>query len=164
MTTPYDARTRAQHDGGASAIAQDEPVFHISVVARMVGVHQQTLRSYERIGLLAPQRSAGNRRLYSHRDVERLQQVLRLIGDLGVNLAGVEIILHMREKMNRMQEEFNRFFALLRDYAAQNSATQHDASPDVALVPRHQIQTFLTRTPPPRDGLRSYEDDASEAL
>ena len=105
MTTPYDARTRAQHDGGASAIAQDEPVFHISVVARMVGVHQQTLRSYERIGLLAPQRSAGNRRLYSHRDVERLQQVLRLMGDLGVNLAGVDVILRMTEQIEALQRD-----------------------------------------------------------
>ncbi len=75
-----------------SGIPQDEPVFHISVVARMVGVHQQTLRSYERIGLLAPQRSAGNRRLYSHRDVERLRHVLRLVSDLGVNLAAVDVI------------------------------------------------------------------------
>ena len=81
----------------------DEPVFHISVVARMVGVHQQTLRSYERIGLLAPQRSAGNRRLYSHRDVERLQHVLRLIADLGVNLAGVDVILRMTQQIEDLQ-------------------------------------------------------------
>ena len=88
-----------------SGIGQDEPVFHISVVARMVGVHQQTLRSYERVGLLQPSRSAGNRRLYSHRDVERLQQVLRLVADLGVNLAGVDVILRMTQQIEELQEQ-----------------------------------------------------------
>ena len=86
-------------------IPHDEPVFHISVVARMVGVHQQTLRSYERIGLLAPQRTAGNRRLYSHGDVERLRHVLRLITDLGVNLAGVDVILRMSRQIEELQQE-----------------------------------------------------------
>jgi MerR family transcriptional regulator/heat shock protein HspR len=138
--------------------------YTISAVADYYGVHQQTLRMYEREGLLTPSRSVGNVRLYTEEDIDRLEVILQLTRELGVNLAGVEIILHMREKMNRMQEEFNRFFALLRDYAAQNSTTQHDPSPDVALVPHHQIQTFLTRTPPPRDGLRSYEDDGSDAL
>jgi MerR family transcriptional regulator/heat shock protein HspR len=86
-------------------IPQDEPVFHISVVARMVGVHQQTLRSYERQGLLQPSRSAGNRRLYSHRDIDRLRQVLRLVGDLGVNLAGVDVILRMTKQIEELQEQ-----------------------------------------------------------
>ncbi len=88
-------------------IPHDEPVFLISVVARMVGVHQQTLRSYERIGLLAPQRSAGNRRLYSHRDVERLQHVLRLVADLGVNLAGVDVILRMTKQIEDLQHQLD---------------------------------------------------------
>lgn len=79
----------------------EEPVFAISVVARVVGVHQQTLRSYERLGLVRPARSPGNTRLYSQRDVERLQQVLRLVHDLGVNLAGVDVIL----RLNRQIEE-----------------------------------------------------------
>ena len=92
---------------------QDEPVFHISVVARMVGVHQQTLRTYERVGLLAPQRSAGNRRLYSHRDVERLQHVLRLIADLGVNLAGVDVILRMTAQIEELQQQLDTAHAEL---------------------------------------------------
>ncbi len=87
------------------AISGNEPVFHISVVARMVGVHQQTLRSYERIGLLIPQRSAGNRRLYSHDDIERLRHVLRLVSDLGVNLAGVDVILRMTAQIEDLQRE-----------------------------------------------------------
>jgi MerR family transcriptional regulator/heat shock protein HspR len=112
MTTPYDARQIAADRQGRGpersvqhGIANDEPVFHISVVARMVGVHQQTLRAYERVGLLAPQRSAGNRRMYSHRDVERLRQVLRLVGDLGVNLAGVDVILRMTQQIEELQDQ-----------------------------------------------------------
>lgn len=86
-------------------IPQDEPVFAISVVSRMIGIHQQTLRSYERIGLVRPARSPGNTRLYSTRDVERLQQVLRLMNDLGVNLAGVEVILGMRQQIEQLQRD-----------------------------------------------------------
>ena len=88
-----------------TSIPRDEPVFAISVVARMVGVHQQTLRSYERIGLVLPARSPGNTRLYSQRDVERLRQVLRLVSDLGVNLAGVDVILRMTRQIEQLQGE-----------------------------------------------------------
>jgi len=83
----------------------DEPLFQISVVARMVGLHQQTLRSYERIGLVQPHRTRGNTRLYSQRDIERLQQVLRLVNDLGINLAGVEVILRMTQQIEELQEQ-----------------------------------------------------------
>ena len=86
-------------------IPQDEPVFAISVVSRMVRVHQQTLRSYERLGLVRPARSPGNTRLYSQRDVERLRRVLGLIKDLGVNLAGVEVILRMNQQIEQLQRE-----------------------------------------------------------
>ncbi|MBM4415239.1 MAG: MerR family transcriptional regulator [Chloroflexi bacterium] len=94
-----------EHILGGSA--HDEPLFHISVVARMVGVHQQTLRAYERQGLLAPTRTAGNRRMYSPRDVERLRQVLRLVTDLGVNLAGVDVILRLTEQIEHLQRELD---------------------------------------------------------
>lgn len=82
---------------------QHEPAFVISVAARMVGVHAQTLRAYERIGLVAPERPSGNRRLYSLGNIERLQQIKTLL-DMGVNLAGVEMILRMREQMAQMRE------------------------------------------------------------
>ncbi|HEM61521.1 MAG TPA: MerR family transcriptional regulator, partial [Chloroflexi bacterium] len=80
----------------------------ISVAARMVDLHPQTLRYYERMGLLQPHRSRGNRRLYSPRDIERLRAIIRLVDDLGVNLAGVEVIFNMRRKMREMQEEMER--------------------------------------------------------
>ena len=82
----------------------DEPVYVISIAARIVGVHQQTLRMYERQGLVQPKRSA-NRRLYSQRDIERVRQIQRLIADLGVNLAGAEVILRMNERMQQMEQE-----------------------------------------------------------
>jgi len=86
----------------------NEPCYVISVAARMVALHPQTLRYYERMGLLQPHRSRGNRRLYSPRDIERLQAISRLVDDLGVNLAGVEVIFNMRRKMREMQEEMER--------------------------------------------------------
>ena len=84
---------------------KDSAFFMISVVARQFGVHPQTLRLYEREGLLSPSRTEGNTRLYSERDLETLSLILSLTRDLGVNLAGVEIILNMRRKIERMQLE-----------------------------------------------------------
>src|ERR1044071_6232194 len=98
----------------------------ISAIADHYGVHQQTLRLYEREGLLKPSRSDGNVRLYTDEDIERLEVILKLTRDLGVNLAGVEIILNMREKMDQMQREFNRFLESLRNYAEQNMAETQD--------------------------------------
>lgn len=86
-------------------------MFMISAVARRYRIHPQTLRLYEREGLLKPSRTDGNTRLYSREDLDRLETILTLTRDLGVNLAGVEIILNMRQKMDRMQHEVNEFMA-----------------------------------------------------
>jgi MerR family transcriptional regulator/heat shock protein HspR len=83
----------------------DEPAYIISVAARMLGVHAQTLRYYERVGLIAPSRSRGRIRLYSRADLERIRQVQRLIEDLGVNLAGAEVIIDMSAKLRALEEE-----------------------------------------------------------
>src|SRR3989337_413638 len=83
--------------------------YHISSVAEMFKIHPQTLRLYEREGLLAPSRSEGNTRLYSAEDLKQLETILSLTRDLGVNLAGVEIILNMRRKIEDMQHEVNEF-------------------------------------------------------
>src|SRR4051794_2121785 len=96
--------------------------YTISAVAEMYDIHPQTLRLYEREGLLKPSRSDGNTRLYEDSDLERLEVILSLTRDLGVNLAGVEIILNMREKMNTMQREFERFFEYLRNHASEFSS------------------------------------------
>jgi MerR family transcriptional regulator/heat shock protein HspR len=91
--------------------------YTISAVATQYEIHPQTLRLYEREGLLKPSRSEGNTRLYTDTDLERLEVILSLTRDLGVNLAGVEIILNMREKMDAMQREFERFFSYLQTHA-----------------------------------------------
>ena len=91
--------------------------YTISAVAEQFEIHPQTLRLYEREGLLKPSRSEGNTRLYTDEDLARLEVILSLTRDLGVNLAGVEIILNMREKMDAMQREFERFFSFLQAHA-----------------------------------------------
>jgi MerR family transcriptional regulator/heat shock protein HspR len=101
---------------------KDSAYYMISVVARQFEVHPQTLRLYEREGLLRPSRTEGNTRLYSDRDLETLSFILSLTRDLGVNLAGVEIILNMRRKMEAMQMEMERFMSLIRDEVARRQA------------------------------------------
>ena len=99
-------------------MADDEPCYVISVAARMVGMHAQTLRYYERAGLLRPSRSSGRIRLYSVADINRLRQIQRLINDLGVNLAGAEVILRMGERIEQLQgemDELRRELQRLRD-------------------------------------------------
>jgi MerR family transcriptional regulator/heat shock protein HspR len=87
----------------------------ISVVAETYDVHPQTLRLYERLGLLKPSRSDGNTRLYTESDLKRLETILSFTRDLGVNLAGVEVILNMREKMERMQMEIEEMVQYVRE-------------------------------------------------
>src|SRR5262247_4811984 len=101
--------------------------YTISAVAEQFELHPQTLRLYEREGLLKPSRSEGNTRLYTDTDLERLEVILSLTRDLGVNLAGVEIILNMREKMDTMQREFERFFQYLRSHAKEFSSMSDPA-------------------------------------
>ncbi|OGD19621.1 MAG: hypothetical protein A2Y69_03270 [Candidatus Aminicenantes bacterium RBG_13_59_9] len=81
--------------------------YHISRVSQMFNLHPQTLRLYEREGLLKPSRSQGNTRLYTDEDLKQLELILNLIRELGVNLAGVEVILNMRQRMQRMEAEVN---------------------------------------------------------
>ena len=83
----------------------EEPCYVISVAARMVGMHAQTLRYYERMGLVRPSRSKGRRRLYSPADIARLREIQRLMHDLGVNLAGVDVIFRMRDRIREMEAE-----------------------------------------------------------
>ena len=84
-----------------------EPRYVISVAARMLGVHAHTLRYYERAGVVQPSRSTGNIRLYSDRDIERLRQARKLVDDLGVNLAGVEVIINMTDRLTEMQHQID---------------------------------------------------------
>ncbi len=120
--------------------------YTISAIAELYEIHPQTLRLYEREGLLKPSRSVGNTRLYSDTDIERLEIILSLTRELGVNLAGVEIILNMREKMDAMQREFERFFDYIRNHASEISHSNDDISDSEALIPISRLGSLQTRT------------------
>ena len=119
------------------AKAKSKAAYMISVVAEQYEIHPQTLRLYEREGLLKPSRSEGNTRLYTPGDLERLEVILHLTRDLGVNLAGVEIILNMREKMGEMQSQIQQFIASLNSELAARTASRSTPPPDrsSSLVP-----------------------------
>ena len=91
-----------------------ERTYMISAVASKYNIHPQTLRMYEREGLLIPSRSAGNTRIYTQKDLKRLEFILNLSRDMGVNLAGIEVIINLTEKIENMQKEFGRFLEELK--------------------------------------------------
>ncbi len=108
--------------------------YMISAVAKQYNIHPQTLRLYEREGLLKPSRSEGNTRLYTDEDLERLEIILKLTRELGVNLAGVEIILNMREKMQAMQRQMEEFVRSLSEELAAR-LRQWPQEPKSSLIP-----------------------------
>jgi len=106
------SKETAQPEPGKAAMPRKKRAkigYMISAVAERFSLHPQTLRLYEREGLLTPSRSEGNTRLYTEEDLERLETILNLTRELGVNLAGIEVILNMREKMEQLQEEMEEF-------------------------------------------------------
>ena len=107
----------------------------ISSVAEQYAIHPQTLRMYEREGLLKPSRSEGNTRLYTGEDLERLEVILHLTRDLGVNLAGVEIILNMREKMGQMHTQIQEFVATLNRELVARTGAPAEAEERNTLIP-----------------------------
>ena len=113
--------------------------YMISAVAEQYQVHPQTLRLYEREGLLKPSRSEGNTRLYTDEDLERLEVILKLTRELGVNLAGVEIILNMREKMAEMQKQIQAFVSSLNVEITQRARPAAPGS-EHSLIPVIQVR------------------------
>ena len=107
----------------------------ISAVAEQYAIHPQTLRMYEREGLLKPSRSEGNTRLYTPEDLERLEVILHLTRDLGVNLAGVDIILNMREKMGQMHAQIQEFVATLNRELAARTGHASETDERTTLIP-----------------------------
>ncbi len=95
----------------ADMFSRDEPVFIISVAAQMLEVQAQTLRYYERLGLVKPQRTRGNQRVYSHNDLDRVRRIRRLMDDLGVNLAGVEVLLNLLDRLQEAESTIARLEA-----------------------------------------------------
>jgi MerR family transcriptional regulator/heat shock protein HspR len=118
--------------------------YMISAVAEIYNIHPQTLRMYEREGLLIPSRSNGNTRLYTQEDLEQLETILNLTRDLGVNLAGIEIILNMRRRMRRMQEEMQAFVDFVQKEYLERAEKDH-AGAQNALVRVARPQIIRTR-------------------
>lgn len=118
--------------------------YMISAVAEIYKLHPQTLRLYERVGLLKPSRSQGNTRLYTDGDLERLEVILNLTRELGVNLAGIEIILNMRDKMAEMHAQMEAFMKFVSNEVARNFAAEHRRGRNVNAIvraaPRHAIR------------------------
>lgn len=131
-----EARAGSAHEGPRNR-GKGRGYYMISAVAETYEIHPQTLRLYEREGLLSPSRTEGNTRLYSDEDLKQLETILNLTRDLGVNLAGVEIILNMREKMERMQNEVSDFI----DYVQREMAKQEEGWKD-------RVESALVRLPP----------------
>ncbi|MGD0011109.1 MAG: helix-turn-helix transcriptional regulator [Terriglobia bacterium] len=117
--------------------------YMISAVAEMYTIHPQTLRLYEREGLLVPSRTNGNTRLYGDEDLERLETILNLARDLGVNLAGIEIILNMRDRMQKMQEEMQAFVEYAQKVILNRPPLDQEGIQNalVRLVPPYLIRT-----------------------
>jgi MerR family transcriptional regulator/heat shock protein HspR len=122
--------------------------YMISSVAHLYKVHPQTLRLYERQGLLKPSRSEGNTRLYTSSDIQRLEIILNLTREMGVNLAGIEIILNMREKMGQMQQQMEQFLHLLQEEIGRGLGSGQGHPPRNAIV----------RASPPRIPRTSSKD------
>src|ERR671930_1260659 len=119
--------------------------YMISAVAEMYGIHPQTLRLYEREGLLQPSRTEDNTRLYTDEDLQRLEFILSLARDLGVNIAGIAIILQMRERMEAMQKEIQEFFAYMQKEMLARSQTEGNPSRGAIIpIPRNAEPPGIT--------------------
>ncbi len=116
----------------------DEPVYLISVVAKALDIHPQTLRQYEREGLVTPSRTSGKMRLYSQRDIDRINMILRLTRDLGVNLAGVDIILQFKDQIDNFEAEIEELKLKLSKYHNQGTIP-----PEKTLVTKKNIYEII---------------------
>jgi MerR family transcriptional regulator/heat shock protein HspR len=120
------------------AVMDDRPMYMISVAAELVGMHPQTLRIYEAKGLVRPKRTAGNTRLYSERDLERLRLIQRLTTELGLNLAGVELVMKLEDQLQRAHARIERLEREKRDAVEQvHKSYRRD------LVPLSQVTTLI---------------------
>lgn len=142
---PRGRRTASQTPTETRPTPDKGRYYMISVVAKAYGIHPQTLRLYEREGLLKPSRTEGNTRLYSDEDLRQLEVILNLSRDLGVNLAGIEIVLNMRHKMEQMQAEFAEFLRQLKEELARSRGEGLQEKIDQALVKLPPTQ--IVRTP-----------------
>ncbi|MDU7693431.1 MAG: helix-turn-helix transcriptional regulator [Helicobacter sp.] len=116
----------------------DEPVYTISIVAKILEIHPQTLRQYEKEHLIEPERTEGKRRLYSERDIDKIKTILRLTRDLGVNLAGVDIILRLKERLDELDE-------LSQELKGARSDTKADKTKHLPQKTSYEIALFYKK-------------------
>ncbi len=128
--------------------------FSISAVAKMFSVHQQTIRLYEKEGLISPKRSEGNTRLFSEEDVNRLEEIIYLTHKLGINLAGVEMILRLQKRMKRMQDEMNALFTQVQI----ELSDENESSKEII----REAATKLASFKPGDDGVKKLELDVED--
>jgi len=124
----------------AQGADRETPLFMISVVAELLGIHPQTLRLYEREGYVRPRRTRGGTRLYSEADVETVRRILHLTRELGVNLAGVEVVLEMRRKLERMQAELAEALEFVRREMRREVERQRSRTALVRVGPRATVR------------------------
>ena len=136
----------------AQGADRETPLFMISVVAELLGVHPQTLRLYEREGYVRPRRTRGGTRLYSEADVETVRRILHLTRELGVNLAGVEVVLEMRRKLERMQAELAEALEFVRREMRREVERQRSRTALVRVGPRATVRRAAGQGGTPHGG------------
>ena len=124
-------------------IRRKKGYFSISAVAKMFSVHQQTVRLYEKQGLITPKRSTGNTRLFSEEDIDRLEEVIYLTHEMGINLAGVEMILRLKKQIKKMQSEMNKLFNSTQEELDQES----EKSKEVIRASSQQLLRLKNQSP-----------------
>ena len=135
---------------GIRTVAEDAPVFVISVAAELAGMHAQTLRQYDRLGLVQPGRSAGGGRRYSPRDVALLREIARLSQEEGVNLAGIKRVIELSRHVRELQEHVDELIAEVRELRTRLAEAQASLAPRGELVPLNQSVLAVWRPTPRR--------------
>lgn len=136
-------------------VKKNKGFFSISAVAKMFSVHQQTIRLYEKEGLITPQRSSGNTRLFSEEDIDRLEEVIYLTHQLGINLAGVEMIMKLKKKISKMQKDMNKLF----DQAQQQLEQESDQVKETARTSARQLIRLK-----PESGHKDAQHEPTESV
>lgn len=136
-------------------VKKNKGFFSISAVAKMFSVHQQTIRLYEKEGLISPKRSSGNTRLFSEEDIDRLEEIIYLTHQLGINLAGVQMIIKLKKKIGKMQKDMNKLF----DQAQQQLEDEGQEAQEMVKTSARQLIKFKERYQQP-----SASDDDTESV
>lgn len=138
-------------------VKKNKGFFSISAVAKMFSIHQQTVRLYEKEGLITPKRSSGNTRLFSEEDIDRLEEIIYLTHQLGINLAGVQMILKLKKKISKMQKDMNKLF----DQAQQQLEQETEQSKESMKIATQRLIKLKQHDTP---GTASEEDNIEAVI